>query len=73
MPCSNSVHPDGCPPVFASAGSCFCVCHECLDVCDLCGDEFDGGPTNDNICADCADELHPVPETVDIMDATVGL
>ena len=57
--------------MFTSAGACWCPCHECLDVCDRCGAEFDGGPTYDTICPDCADELAAVPEQVDIMDATV--
>ena len=70
MPCSNPVHPDGCPPVFTSQGACWCPCHECLDICAICDGEFDGGDGND-ICTDCADELAAVPEQVDIMDATV--
>ena len=72
MPCRNPVHPDGCPSAHTSSGTCYCPCHEVLDRCDLCGDEYDG-TDGTTICPGCVDEIATVPEAVDIADAGVVL
>ena len=65
MTCQSAIHPDGCPPVYLSAGHCHCDCHNLTAECQLCGDEnhrddlelwvFPDGPSW--LCADCITPL----------------
>jgi hypothetical protein len=63
MSCPSIVHPNGCPIGHRTPDtfSCYCPCHDDIDICRACGREYDTSAAHD-----CAAD-----DAIDLIDATI--